>query len=276
MKDCHFLKWCSPWALALFLVGILSPSVYAQQPPDSGRSITNPDSQQTSADSGKAPQDQQSVVQNPPKEHKTPAEETVGVLRRKSVFFPDLATNRNPLTSGEKFKLFVDRTIAPSTFLSATASAAYHQALDSYPGWGQGWDAYGKRYGASVANSSSTNFFGTFLYPSLFHEDPRHFLSLRPGFKNKLGYALTRQVITRKDDGQRTFNWSRILSVLTAESIANTYLPPEERTAQKTFERAGSRFAFGVASSLVKEYWPIIFKKLGVSGGNSSNPGEQP
>jgi hypothetical protein len=55
------------------------------------------------------------------------------------------------------------------------------------------------------------------------------------------------------------------LSVLVAEGIANTYLPPEERTASKTFERAGDRFAFGIGSTLLKEYWPEIMKKFGRS-----------
>jgi hypothetical protein len=116
-----------------------------------------------------------------------------------------------------------------------------------------------------VASSASTNLFGTFVFPSLFHTDPRHFFTNRPGFKRKLEYALTRQAVTRTDDGRNTFNWSRILSVLVAEGIANSYLPPEERTASKTLERAGGRFAFGIGSTLLKEYWPEIMKKFGRS-----------
>ncbi len=46
------------------------------------------------------------------------------------------------------------------------------------------------------------------------------------------------------------------------EGIANSYLPPGERTVGKTFERAGDRFAWGVGSTLIKEFWPVIFKKL--------------
>jgi hypothetical protein len=263
-------------ACAGFVVITLAHQALAQQPSRPSSLFGDSDSQQSAAGPATAQQDPQLQVQNPSPEHKTVAAETVGVLRKKSVFFPDLATNRNRLSTGEKFKLFVDKTIAPSTFVSATTTSAYHQARDSYPGWGQGWGAYGDRYGAALANSASTNFFGTFLFPSLFHEDPRHFFSLRAGFRRKLGYALARQVVTRTDDGGKAFNWSRVLSVFASESIANTYLPPEERTAEKTFERSGARFAFGFASALVKEYWPIVFKKLGVSGGNSNNPLNQP
>ena len=167
-------------------------------------------------------------------EQKSPVDQTVGILSRRSIFFPDLATNRCPLTSTEKFKLFVDKTISPSTWVSAGFSAAEKQAFNTYPGYGQGWQGYGKRYGAAIANSASTNFLGTFLFPSLFHQDPRHFFYSRPGTWKKIEYAIGRQVVTRTDSGGNAFNWSRILSVIAAEGIANSYLPPDERTVGKT------------------------------------------
>jgi hypothetical protein len=261
---------------ATIVLLISSCAVSAQRSQDVKTIPTPAEASQTTTDLTQTQASPQTYSQSDPQKHKSTVDETVGVLSRKSIFFPELATNRNPLTPNQKFKLFVDKTIAPSTFIGATASAAYKQALDTYPGYGQGWDAYGKRYGAAIANSASTNFFGTFVFPTLFHEDPRHFFSERPGFGKKVEYALTRQVVTRKDDGSKTFNWSRVLSVLVAEGIANTYLPPDERTAPKTFERAGNRFAFGVASTLLKEYWPVIAKKLSRSHKSFGGPPGQP
>jgi hypothetical protein len=275
-KNHYFSRRCQQTIWAGILAITFSHCVCGQQPPDSAHPHEYSELQQTSAGNGTAPQNQQSSSDNSPTQHKTVAEETVGVLSRRSIFFPDLATDRCPLKPEQKFKLFVDQTIAPSTFVSAAGVSGFRQALDSYPGYGQGWDGYEKRFGAAVANSASTNFFGTYLFPSLLHEDPRHFFTLRGGFEKKLTYSLTRQVITRTDDGRKTFNWSRVLSVFAAEGLANLYLPPEERTAGRTSERIGMRFGSGVGINLVKEYWPIIFRKLGLSGGNSSNSGGQP
>jgi hypothetical protein len=248
----------------------------AQQPPDSQAPPATADSQQSGTQAPPTQAPAPSSSQDDTQKHKSAMDQTVGVLSRKSLFFPDLATDRCPLTSKQKFKLFVDKTISPSTWVSAAASAAYKQALNTYPGYGQGWDGYGKRYGAAIANSASTNFFGTYLFPSLFHEDPRHFFYIRDGIAKKVEYALTRQVVTRTDDGRNTFNWSRVLSVFVAEGIANSYLPPEERTVSKTFTRSGERFAFGVGSTLIKEFWPVIFKKFGVVHGNANGPLNQP
>jgi hypothetical protein len=268
-----FIRWnCSVTitsALCVTLFLVFSAAVSAQEPPVTSTGTAAVQTPQSTSSADPVQTTTQTVPQDDSQKKKSTVDETVGVLSRKSIFFPELATNRNPLTSGQKFKLFVDKTIAPSTFVSAGFSAAYKQALNSYPGYGQGWGAYGERYGAAVANSASTNFFGTFVFPSLFHTDPRHFFTNRPGFAKKVEYALTRQVVTRTDSGRNTFNASRILSVLVAEAIANSYLPPEERTASKTFERAGNRFAFGVGSTLLKEYWPLIMRKFGHSSGRS-------
>jgi hypothetical protein len=260
----HFAPIASAHSVAVILL-IVSGAVCAQEPTVTSAASAGTTSVQSTAGADPSQTPAQSTSQDDSQKHKSAMDETVGVLSRKSIFFPELATNRNPLTSGQKFKLFVDKTISPSTFVSAAFSAAYKQAINSYPGYGQGWGGYGDRYGAAVASSASTNLFGTFVFPSLFHTDPRHFFTNRPGFKRKLEYALTRQAVTRTDDGRNTFNWSRILSVLVAEGIANSYLPPEESTASKTFERAGGRFAFGIGSTLLKEYWPAIMKKFGRS-----------
>src|SRR5580704_347714 len=155
MKDNRFSRRCQCTVWMGFLAITFSRNVCAQQPPDPTSFGANYVLPLTTTGFSAVQQDQQSPSQNAPTDHKTIAEQTVGVLRNRSIFFPDLATNRNPLTPGETFKLFVDKTIAPSTFVSATASSAYHQALDSYPGWGQGWGSYGSRYGAAVADSAS-------------------------------------------------------------------------------------------------------------------------
>lgn len=252
---------------AAILFFSLAGAVFAQQPPPANTLPAGTEPQPATLDSTPDQTPTQSTFQGDAEKHKSPVDQTVGILSRKSIFFPELATSRTPLTPVQKFKLFVDRTVAPSTFVGAVGSAAIGQAANNYKGYGQGWDGYGKRVGAAMANSASTNFFGTFLFPSVLHQDPRHFFSNRSGIKRRIAYALTRQLVTRTDDGHRDFNWSRILSLLVSEGIANAYLPPEERTATRTFERAGTRFTIGIGTTFLKEYWPDIFKKLGVSRG---------
>jgi hypothetical protein len=202
--------------------------------------------------------------------------EPLGVVSRRSFFFPDLAHSDRSLTSGQKFLLAVDESIAPSSLIGAAMSAGINQARDSWPGYGQGWEAYGKRYGATLALNASTDMFGTFLLPSVLHHDPRYFVLAHGTFSQKIGHALKNVLVTRTDAGGRAMNVSGILGPLGAEGLANTYLPDAERTAGQTFERFGIQLAIIAAGNVAKEFWPAIFKTLRIGklvpGGNPGAP----
>ena len=200
---------------------------------------------------------------------------TVGVLGKHSIFFPDLATTPRPLSDKQKFELFVDQSIAPSRFVSSAFTAGIGQARDSLSGYGQGWNGYGKRFGSSMASAASTNFFGTFVLSSALHRDPRYFVSMRPGLGHQIGYAISHIVISRKDDGSNGANWPGIFGPLLAEGLANSYLPDNERTVGKTFERYGWRIGANTLGNVLRQYWPTIFRSLGlrkVTSGLNQNP----
>jgi hypothetical protein len=202
-----------------------------------------------------------------PPEHKQESHfrATIGVLGARSVFFPELAHDKGPLTSTRKLELAVDETIAPSRSLGSAFTAAIGQARNSLPGYGQGWNGYGKRFGSSVASNASSHLFGTFLLPSLLHQDPRYFVKMHGSPGGRILYSIERVIVTRTDDGRETFNWSGVLSGLMAESLANSYLPDNERTAGKTFSRFGVRVGFGALDDVIKEFWPTIFRSLRVN-----------
>jgi hypothetical protein len=190
---------------------------------------------------------------------------TVSILGKRSVFFPELAYDRGPLDARRKLELAVDETIAPSRFLGSMFTSGITQSRDGLPGYGQGWSGYGKRFGSSVASNASNHMFGTFLLPSVLHEDPRYFVKVFGSPRSRILYAIERVVITRTDTGRNTFNWSGVLGGLMAEGLANSYLPDSERTSGKTFSRYGFRIGFSALDNVVKEYWPTIFKSLGIT-----------
>jgi hypothetical protein len=209
-----------------------------------------------------APTPKQDQNPSPPK---SDIKTTMHILGERSVFFPELAVDKGRLSSGKKLELAVDETVAPSRFLGSAFTAGIGQARDALPGYGQGWGGYGKRFGSSVASNASSHVFGTFLLPSMLHQDPRYFVRLFGSPGARILYAIERQVITRTDDGRSVFNTSGILGGLMAEGLANSYLPDGERTAGKTFQRYGYRVGFGALDNVIKEFWPTIFKSLRIN-----------
>jgi hypothetical protein len=192
-------------------------------------------------------------------------EKFVGYVTNRSLVFPDIATTPGSLGAGGKFKIFVNQSISPAYVLAAATSAAVDQARNVPSAWGQGWDAYGDRFGSNMARASSNSFFATFLFASMFHQDPRFFPQNDPSFWSSVKYSAQRLVIIRNDHGNDVVNTSGLLGPFAAEGLANAYLPASEQTAGKSLERVGTDFAWRFAGNMFKDYWPKIFHDLGLN-----------
>jgi hypothetical protein len=208
-----------------------------------------------------------------PQNHDNAINTTIEILRRRSIFFPNIATSKDPLSTRQKFELFADESVSPARLLSSAAGAGISQARNSLDGYGQELGGYGKRFGSSMATAAANNFFGTFVIASVLHRDPRYFVTLHGGAMHRIGYALTRIVISRTDDGREAANWPGMLGPLLAESLANSYLPVKEQTAGRTFQRYGIRIGLNTASNALREYWPTIFRNLRLT---KIAPGQKP
>ena len=167
-----------------------------------------------------------------------------------------------PLTPGQKFGVFGRRTVDPYFVVGAAAGAGISQAANTNPGYGQGGEGYGKRFGAAVADEASSNFFGAFLYPTIFRQDPRYFPKGK-GYTGgqRVGYAISRVFVTRTDSGGSAFNISRVLGSLTAATLSNAYYSTHEQTGAKTAERFGINLGAQAGFNVLREFWPGIFHK---------------
>jgi len=184
------------------------------------------------------------------------------LLQRKSLVFPDLATNAGPLDHWRKFELAANNSVSPPTVGAALTASAFGQAINRPAGYGQGGEGYGKRFGADMARSASANLFGTFLIASAFHEDPRFYVKRNLSFKQSVKYAGVRLAITRSDSGERVINFAGLLGPLAGEALANTYYPQGSRGVGSTFVRYASDLGWKFGGHLSRQYWPNINRKL--------------
>jgi hypothetical protein len=189
----------------------------------------------------------------------------VGYVTNRSIFFPDIATAEGPISAGRKFELFVDQSISPAYVLAASVSAAINQARNVPKSYGQGWEAYGNRYGEGIARASSDSFFSTFLFASILRQDPRFFPQSNPTVWGSVKYSAKRVFVTPTDSGESAFNTSGLLGPLATETLANVYLPRSEQTGAATAERYGTDLAWRFAGNMFKNYWPKFFRSLGLN-----------
>jgi hypothetical protein len=164
-----------------------------------------------------------------------------------------------PLTVDQKWDYFLRETFGPFTVGAGAFNATVSQATRSAPLYGRHWDAYPKRFGASVGDIVSQNFFGDFLLASAFHEDTR-FRRKGPsrGLWPRIGYAISRAVVVRTDAGGESFNWANVLGTAMSAGLSNAYYPPVSRTARESATNWGTSVAGSGLANLMPEFLPDI------------------
>lgn len=251
--------------LPIFIaVAILVSSARAQQPapppaPSSPAPQTNGTQDQKPDQAGKKPDEAVG---------KSKLEQETGTVNdRLFEVLPNYGTvetseNLPPLSSGQKFRIATASVFdwAASPFNGALA--AISQAKNDPSSWGQGWEAYGKRYGASFADNSIGTYMTVAVFPSLLREDPRYFQVGKGGFGHRAFYAMNRLFVTRKDSGSLGFNYSESVGNAAAAALSNIYHPAQDRTASRNASTFGFLILFDGLANELKEFWPDIRRKL--------------
>ena len=210
-----------------------------------------------------APQPQQSapVASTPP----APAEQAAPQTKRILGVFPNFRavsadTHLPPQSVKDKFLTATDDSWDYSAFVLPVLLAGYHQATNETPEFHQGAAGYGRYFWHDFVGQTSENYMVEFIVPTLTREDTRYY-TLGPGhgsgFK-RIGYALSRAVVTRNDAGHDTFNVSEVVGAGAAAGISNLYYPSKERTASNTIDKWSTNVGIDAASFVLREFWPDI------------------
>jgi len=161
-----------------------------------------------------------------------------------------------PLSTKEKFSLAFEDSFDYSAFAWTGILAAQDYGLSSYPELGTGIAGYGRYYWRGFIDGTSGTYFTEAIVPALTHEDPRYYTQEGGGFFHRLGYALSRTVVTRTDSGGNSFNWSEVGGNAVEAALSNAYYPPQERGPTKTLENWGTQMESAALNNIAKEFWP--------------------
>ena len=167
-----------------------------------------------------------------------------------------------PMTSSQKFRLATAQVTDYFAFPFNAALAGIDQAKNSPESWGQGWGAYGKRFGATFADNSIGTFMTTAIFPSMLKEDPRYYRLAEGKTSRRIWYPIERLFVTRTDHGGDRFNVSELAGNSLAAGLSNFYHAREDRTAARNIETLGMLFMWDGLSNELKEFWPDIRRKF--------------
>ncbi|MBV8051876.1 MAG: hypothetical protein JOZ80_11845 [Acidobacteriaceae bacterium] len=161
-----------------------------------------------------------------------------------------------PLSTHCKFESFRRQTYSPFTFVSAAWEATWAQAWAQWPQYGGGMQGWGKRFGATLADTESRRFIQGFLLSSVLHQDPRYFPSGKEHLFLRGVYAVSRVLITRGDTGDSTMNTSELLGTLFTSSLQNAYYPRADRGFANTLNRFTGALTSDALTDLTHEFTP--------------------
>jgi hypothetical protein len=168
-------------------------------------------------------------------------------------FYVSYDSDRAPLTAKMKFKLAVKVSVDPVTVGGVLLIAGAKQAGNS-PKYGQGWGAYGERFGAIAADGFSDIMIGGAILPSLLHQDPRYFYQGTGTTGSRIRHAMFSPFVGNGDNGKRQPNYSSLGGDLASSALANLYYPRANRGAGLVFGNFAIGTAERVGASLAQEF----------------------
>ena len=230
----------------------------SQQTTDRPGHVASPQAPSSKTDDGS-----KDISEN--KQHKEAQDE---VPRRIFWIIPNFMTandqpeNRGPLTTRQKYSIAWHQFVDPSAHFANLLQASISQAADGIPHYGQGWGAFGERFLAQEGDQFTGSFLIYGIIPQLLHQDPRYFRKGAGSALSRIGYAASRVLIARRDNGKPVFNASQVFGQLGQAGISLSYYPKQDRDVRGLFVGWAVNQGYNVGWNQLKEFSPDLSSYL--------------
>jgi hypothetical protein len=162
-----------------------------------------------------------------------------------------------PLTGHERWRIYVNRTyLSVGAYFQALASGAFDQWHNEPEDWGQGFDAYLKRAGASYLMMVAQNSIEHAGYAALGWE-ARYVRCRCDGTLKRLGHALEWDFVTYGRRGQIVPNIPRFVGAYGAAALPPLWNEDYKWTAEG-IRKGNQAIFFTAAFNILREFAPEI------------------
>ena len=165
-----------------------------------------------------------------------------------------------PMSPKEKFIIAGKDTFDYSALFVAGVQAGISMNSKSYPEFGQGAKGYAQYYWHTLADTASENFFVGGIGPIVFKQDNRFYTLGHGSFGKRSWYAVTRVLVTRKDDGDETFNFSEVIGSGASSGLSTLWYPKQYQTWTKVGQKWLTSDLIDCFNFWWKEWWPTANK----------------
>ena len=169
-----------------------------------------------------------------------------------------------PLTPKEKARLAVRNLLDPFNAVTIAGNAGISVGADAHSAYGPGMPGFGRYVGVSYAEDVTSEVFGTFLIPSIMHQDPHYHRMPKASIPRRALHAVVQIAWTQGDNGKGMLNYANLLGSGIENEIVNLYVPGLQTNGTAT----ASRYAIGLATApidnFITEFLPDVARRIHV------------
>jgi hypothetical protein len=167
-----------------------------------------------------------------------------------------------PLSPKEKAHLAAKNLLDPFNSITILGNAAISVGSDSHSPYGPGMRGFARYVGVSYSEDLTGEFFGTFLIPSVFHQDPHYHREPHAPIPHRILHAIAEVGWTQGDNGKGMPNYSEILGNPIGAEISNLYVPGERTNLPSTAARVAIGWALAPTDNFITEFLPDVARRI--------------
>lgn len=187
----------------------------------------------------------------------TPADNPTGVVGAGSNPLP---AEFMPLTASERWRRYFVSAFGPEAIVRASVGAGISQREDTPKEWRQGAEAYGERFGNSLAEHVIRKTLESGAAAAL-HEDNRYVPSTETGFWKRSKHAIGSVFVARNEAGQEHFAYSRFGGAVGSSFISRIWQPPSTNSSGDAAVNFGISMATEIGWNVFREFRPARFRR---------------
>jgi hypothetical protein len=167
-----------------------------------------------------------------------------------------------PLTPKEKAWLAIRNVADPFNALTILGTSAISVASDPHSPYGPGMPGFGRYVGVSYAQDMTGEFIGTFLIPSITHQDPHYHREPNATIKHRILHAIVQVAWTQGDNGRGMINYADLVGFAIDDEISNLYVPGRQTDLPASASRYGIALAIAPTDNFITEFVPDIARRI--------------
>ncbi len=169
-----------------------------------------------------------------------------------------------PLTPLEKAHLAARNLIDPFNILTIFGEAGISVAANSHSVYGPGFDGWAKYSGVSFTQDLTGEFFGTFLIPSIAHQDPHYHRMPKASIPRRAFHCVAQIAWTQGDNGKGMVNYADLVGFAFDDAAGDLYVPGQQTNFRASAERYGIGLAIAPTDNFITEFLPDIASHIHV------------